>query len=184
MRESRTNVLSTMTIASFVAWPAVTFAKDDGGRRCERVSFEVSLSAGPPITYEIAGELCRPARLRSRTLQILLHGASYNKEYWDFPFQPQRYSYARFANQRGFATLAIDRLGSGESDRPVPELVTVHESASTIHQIVTAVRSGEHEDHSGRRLRFDRIVLVGNSFGSNISWTEAVDLLHAAHRAE
>jgi len=175
MRDWRGNALSLMTFAAFAAWPAGALADDEGsgGRVCERVSFEVSLSVGPPTPYTIVGELCRPAHLRSRTLQILLHGASYNKEYWDFPFEPQRYSYARFANQRGYATLAIDRLGTGESDRPEPELVSVHESASTIHQIVEAVRSGQHLDDSGQRLRFRRIVLVGNSFGSNIAWTEA-----------
>ena len=158
-------------------------AADPGGHAenrpasdCHDVSFAVSLADGSPDTYQIAGELCRPrgrSEHGSQTLQILIHGASYNRSYWDFPYQNRRYSFVRHANAAGFATLAIDRLGSGSSDRPVPELVTVHASANTVHQIVAAVRSGSHLDASGERLRFARIVLVGHSFGSNIAWTEA-----------
>jgi pimeloyl-ACP methyl ester carboxylesterase len=140
---------------------------------CSTVRFDVVLDEALPDTFSIVGELCRPARGRARTLQILLHGASFNRQYWDFPFRSRRYSYVRHANAAGFATLAIDRLGTGDSDRPPPELVTVHASASTVHQVVSAVRGGEHRDDAGRRLGFDQIVLVGNSFGSNISWTEA-----------
>jgi pimeloyl-ACP methyl ester carboxylesterase len=121
----------------------------------------------------MAGTLCRPKHDDEHTLQILIHGASYNRGYWDFPFMPQRYSYVRDANAAGFATLAVDRLGSGESDRPPGELVSVHASANTIHQVVTAIRNGSVNDERGRRIKFRRIVLVGHSFGSNISWTEA-----------
>jgi pimeloyl-ACP methyl ester carboxylesterase len=141
--------------------------------RCSTVHFDVVLDESAPDTYSIVGELCRPALGGARTLQILLHGASFNRHYWDFPFRPRRYSYVRHANAAGFATLAVDRLGTGDSDRPPPELVTVHASAGTVHQMVGAIRSGDHRDDDGRRLRFDNIVLVGNSFGSNISWTEA-----------
>jgi pimeloyl-ACP methyl ester carboxylesterase len=197
----RRNALSGATVATCVAGSSVGFAESEpspmavplaereaadelegaaelaaaGGDEpnCASVSFAVVLDESSPDTYSLVGELCRPARGRVRTLQILLHGASFNRSYWDFPFRSRRYSYVGHANAAGFATLAIDRLGTGESDRPPPELVTVHASASTIHQVVSAIRSGEHRDAGGWRLRFDRIVLVGNSFGSNISWTEA-----------
>jgi pimeloyl-ACP methyl ester carboxylesterase len=140
---------------------------------CSMVHFDVVLDESAPDTDSIVGELCRPAQGHARTLQILLHGASFNRHYWDFPFRPRRYSYVRHANAAGFATLAVDRLGTGDSDRPPPELVTVHASASTVHQMVSAIRSGDHHDDDGRGLSFDKIVLVGNSFGSNIAWTEA-----------
>jgi pimeloyl-ACP methyl ester carboxylesterase len=38
---------------------------------------------------------------------------------------------------------------------------------------VTAVRNGNIDDARGHRIQFHRVVLVGHSFGSNISWTEA-----------
>lgn len=189
-RGGGSNALLVGTLALCTVWPGVAAADGERGdralgggeaprheaasrSRCTRVSFDVFLEESSPDSYQIVGELCRPARGRSRTLQILLHGASFNKEYWDWPYRPRRYSYVHHANAAGFATLAVDRLGSGESDRPPGELVTVRASASTIHQLVSAVRSGQHRDAEDRRLRFDRVVLVGNSFGSNISWTEA-----------
>jgi len=140
---------------------------------CNEVSFSVTLDESSPQSYQVSGELCLPRGRSADTLEILVHGASYNRSYWDFPFQPARYSFVRHANAAGFATLALDRLGSGESDHPPAELVTVHASAQTLHQIVSSVRSGTHRDAGGRPLDFERIVLVGHSFGSNISWTEA-----------
>lgn len=156
-----------------VSWPAAAGAAPHANSDCSDVEFSVSLDESSPETYRIAGKLCRPRGRRAETLEILIHGASYNRGYWDFPFQSRRYSFVHHANAAGVATLAIDRLGSGESDRPPPELVTVHASAFTIHQIVSGVRSGTHQDARGERLEFERIVLVGHSFGSNISWTTA-----------
>jgi pimeloyl-ACP methyl ester carboxylesterase len=86
---------------------------------------------------------------------------------------PNHYSYVRHANAASFTTLALDRLGAGASDHPPGALVTVHASASTIHQIVTSLRTGAILGADGHPIQFDRIVLVGHSFGSNISWTEA-----------
>ena len=153
--------------------PAEAAEQGSGSPRCSLVDFTVTLEPGATDEYRIAGELCRPRGERARTLQILVHGNSYNRSYWDFPFRPGRYSYVRRAVDAGYATLSIDRLGSGESDHPPAEIVTVHASAHAIHQIVEAVRSGEHRDEDDRRLRFRRVVLVGHSFGSNMAWTEA-----------
>jgi pimeloyl-ACP methyl ester carboxylesterase len=150
-----------------------TTAAEENDSDCAEVSFSVSLDGNTPAAYRIAAELCRPKRDRERTLQILIHGASYNRSYWDFPFMSRHYSYVRHANAAGFSTLAIDRLGSGASDRPPGELVSVHASAHTIHQIVSALRSGSLTDRRGRPVLFQRVVLVGHSFGSNIAWTEA-----------
>jgi len=151
--------------------PASTAAADDS--RCEDVSFSVAIPGPLPGPYRIVGELCRPAQMKRGPLQLLVHGATYNHLYWDFPFDPDHYSYVRHANQAGFATLAIDRLGAGASDHPPGALVTVHASADTVHQIVASLRSGSTLDSAGNPIQFDEIVLVGHSFGSNISWTEA-----------
>lgn len=153
--------------------PATGVAGEEPESRCEQVTFPVSIDGPAPGPYRIVGELCIPRRQTHRTLQLLVHGASYNHRYWDFPFMPEHYSYVRHANASGFATLALDRLGSGESDHPSGELVTVHASASTIHQIVTSLHTGASLAPDGDRIQFDRIVLVGHSFGSNIAWTEA-----------
>jgi len=137
------------------------------------VNFEVSLDGTSPPSYHVAGELCRPPGDRGEVLQVLIHGSTCNRTYWNFPYRSRHYSYVYHANRAGFATLAIDRLGSGASDHPPAELVTVHATANSIHEIVTALRAGSIRDSDGHRVHFRKIILVGHSFGSNISWTEA-----------
>jgi pimeloyl-ACP methyl ester carboxylesterase len=138
---------------------------------CEEVSFQVSLAPGDPASYRVVGELC--GRAQHRTLQLLLHGATYNRDYWDFPEHPELYSYVRYARAAGFATLALDRLGAGASDHPPGAAVTVTASAYAVHQVISALRAGTAIGGDGKPIRFDRIVLVGHSFGSFISWMEA-----------
>ncbi|MFC3243539.1 alpha/beta hydrolase [Gordonia humi] len=66
----------------------------------------------------------------------------------------------RHASRAGTATLAIDPIGVGESSKPPGWQVSATTAASTLHQVITAARNG--------RLghRWDKIVLVGHSFGS------------------
>ena len=53
---------------------------------------------------------------RAKTLQVLVHGITYDHTYWagfqTIPFSAL-YSWVIFANAEGYSTLAIDRLGDG-----------------------------------------------------------------------
>jgi pimeloyl-ACP methyl ester carboxylesterase len=171
MTRNHISLLASGLVLVLSALPAMAFG--DQKAMCTEVSFSVSLGEGMAASYRVAGQLCQPHRGHEQALQILVHGSTYNRSYWDFPFMSRQYSYVRHANAAGFSTLAIDRLGSGQSDRPPGELVSVHASAYTIHQIVTAVRNGLVADADGHPLRYRQVLLVGHSFGSNISWTEA-----------
>ena len=128
---------------------------------CSSVDFPVSI-AGEAGT--IAGTLCVPEG--ARTVQLLLHGYTYGRYYWDFPFEPERYSYVRAANAAGFATLAIDRLGTVGSFQPLSVHVTLENNADITHALVGALRDG-------RLGAFENVVLVGHSFGSLIAYLEA-----------
>jgi pimeloyl-ACP methyl ester carboxylesterase len=116
----------------------------------------------------VAGWLTIPEHPRRLELQILLHGAGYDHRYWDWPLEPERYSYVRWAAERGLATLAIDRVGSGASTRPPGTENTVSAQAEVLHQIVRAARAGEVGG-----VAFERVVLVGHSLGSVIAGVEA-----------
>jgi pimeloyl-ACP methyl ester carboxylesterase len=159
-------------MAFVYAMPAAA-ARQEREAKCSEVNFTVSLDGTSPPSYRVAGQLCRPHGDQAQVLELLIHGSTCNRTYWDFPYMPEHYSYVRHANRAGFATLAIDRLGSGASDHPPAELVTVHATANAIHEIVTAVRAGSVSDTEGHRVHFSKVILVGHSFGSNISWTEA-----------
>jgi pimeloyl-ACP methyl ester carboxylesterase len=101
-------------------------------------------------------------------VQILLSGLTYDSYYWNFPLDPQRYSYVRYADAAGYATLDIDRLGTGASSHPPPGVLNAQTEAYTVHQIVTDL-------HAGRlaRTRFGKVMLVAHSYGSEIALNEA-----------
>src|SRR5690606_28996511 len=136
----------------FFAIPADASAEPTKCRAVE-VPFTVAGQTGP-----IAGTLCTPPG--ANTIQILVHGWTYDQHYFDWPVKPETYSYARKANEAGYATLAIDRLGAGASMRPPSLFTTFNNNAEALHEVVTAVRDGS----LGKK--YDKVVTVGHSLGS------------------
>jgi pimeloyl-ACP methyl ester carboxylesterase len=131
---------------------------------------EVRIDCTSPLgaTWSVAGWLTVPEPAVRNELQILLHGGSYDHRYWDWPLDRDTYSYVEYCRRAGHATLAIDRVGSGASSRPPGRLNSTHAQADALHQIVTAARDG-----SLAGIAFDRVVLVGHSFGSTVAGVEA-----------
>ena len=160
---SRKVILLLFTLAlSALTFPSPTFAAGQPKDiKLERVDFPVTLSDGN--TYQIAGYLYYHGSFRNRTLQVLVHGATYNHLYWDVPaINGHDYSYARYMAEQKYAVLAIDQLGAGASSKPDGDFVTLTETTSALHQVLSQLRSSENPIGYG----FDRIVLVGHSFGS------------------
>jgi pimeloyl-ACP methyl ester carboxylesterase len=133
---------------------------------------EVRIGCTSPLgtAWSVAGWLTVPEPAVRNELQILLHGAGYDHRYWDWPLDRETYSYVEHCRRTGHATLAIDRVGSGASSRPPGGVNTVHSQAGALHEIVTAARDG-----SLTGTAFDRVVLVGHSFGSILAGAEAGD---------
>jgi len=144
-----------------------------GGLRCEEVTFAVNLSPGDATVYNVFGVLCSRGSLEHKTIQITLHGATYSHLYWDFPFQPETYSYMRRATAAGYAVLNLDRIGIGQSDHPPADAVTIEANGYVVHQIVQALRGGDLVVPSFGRVSAERVALVGHSLGSVISMQEA-----------
>jgi len=145
----------------FTLTPAGFARESSHSIKVDRVDFPVTLSDGK--TYKVAGYLYYQGSFRNRTLLLALHGANYNHKYWDVPeINGHDYSFARYMAARKYAVLAIDQLGTGESDKPDGDLLTLGETASAIHQIIGQLRSGAGDI----RHAFQRVVLVGHSLGS------------------
>lgn len=117
------------------------------------------------LATQIAATLSVPSG--ARVLQVLVHGFTYDRRYWDFPYLPEHHSYVRRANAAGYATLAIDRLGTGLSGRPPGRRLTWATAADTVAQVISAARAGKlaHD--------FQRLILVGHSYGSVTSYRVA-----------
>ena len=158
-------------VALTVLVPSSAWA-EEGGLRCEELAFDVNLAPGDATVYNVFGVLCSRGSLHNKTIQIALHGATYSHLYWDWPFQPETYSYMRRATAAGYAVLNIDRIGIGQSDRPPSEAVTIGSNAYVVHQIVQALRGGDLVVPSFGRVSADRVALVGHSLGSVIAIQE------------
>lgn len=160
LRAKAALLFAIVVVALVRLTPAAEAALD-----CHSLSLPVEVDGS---RYHMRGRLCRPVGWQARPLQILLAGASYTASYWDFPVQSAHYSYVQAATSRGYATLAIDRLGTGASDRPPAEKLTVALHGEALHQVVGHVRSGAIP---GVRPR--QVVVVGHSLGAFVAQWEA-----------
>lgn len=146
-----------MAAAITVAGSVAAQAEPTAQTTCKPVTVPVTVGG---LTGPMSGTLCVPAG--ATTLQILVHGHTYNRHFWDSPYEPDTYSYVQDMNEAGYATLAIDRLGVGQSFRPPSALVTYDSTVDTTHAFVSAARGGDFG------TTFSDVVLVGHSMGTGI----------------
>jgi pimeloyl-ACP methyl ester carboxylesterase len=136
-------------------------AAAEASPECSDYTLDVTLAPGATDTYQVVGTFCSQGPAAGKTVQLLLHGATYARYYWDFPYQTEHYSYVGSATKRGYATFNLDRIGNGDSDHPAGDLVTIAANGFVVHQVVEALRSGEVASTS-----FAKVIVVGHSMGS------------------
>ncbi|KAL8699297.1 MAG: hypothetical protein Q9201_006082 [Fulgogasparrea decipioides] len=125
--------------------------------------------------YDMSVKFCKPdvENGTNPTVQILTHGLGFDKTYWDLPFNNYNYSYIDVAvDQYGFCTLSIDRLGEGNSSRADPlSVLQAPAEMSALYELTMMLRNGilPNVPHA-----FSKIVHVGHSFGSGLSYLLAV----------
>lgn len=116
-------------------------------------------------TYRIAATYCEPDTGPSKTVQLLTHGISFDRNYWDLAYNGHNYSYvARAVDEYGYSTFAWDRLGIAQSQHgePINEIQSSLEIAA-LYALTTGLRAGAL---AGVATAFDKVVHVGHSFGS------------------
>ncbi len=122
-------------------------------------------------TYELAAVYCQPDSSRKHhrhhnaPLQILLHGSTLTKEYWDrgsWGTGDPKYSWTKAMNRAGYATLAVDKLGNGASSHPDPVYdVQLPLQMETVHSLILRIKSG----HTTLPIP-SKFIFVGHSSGS------------------
>lgn len=161
----------------------------DNGRTCTTSKLPVDLQPGVVVapgsdlgpTFDkqkndqfVIVKLCKPEGQDPKAVQILTHGITYDHRYWNIadPENPEAdtYSWEAAANKAGYATAAIDRIGNGESSHPLSAFVDITSNATALHNVVQALRGGDVEGQHGG---FDKVALVGHSYGSFTSMIEA-----------
>lgn len=151
-----------MVLTAFVtAQPAAA----EPALQCSDHTLNVTLAPGATDTYQIVGTLCSQGPAEGKTAQLLLHGITYARYYWDLPYQNEHYSYVLSATKRGYVTFNLDRIGNGASDHPADSsLVDLYSNAFVVHQVVEALRAGQVGSTS-----FEKVIVVGHSMGSMIT---------------
>ncbi len=153
-RRVLTTALTTVTAGLLLA----PVPAEAGGTSCTDKYVPTALGA-------LHGVLCAPDG--ARTVEVLIPGGTYNSSYWDIGFQPEVHSFRLAMNNAGYATFALDRLGTGKSAKPLSVLVTATAQADAAHDAVQALRNGT----LGRR--FDKVIVGGHSIGSAMAMIEA-----------
>lgn len=153
-------------------WAGESHRFDFGGHESHyAIHKDLVLSVAPTATsgdFNLHAVLDSPGATQGRPLMILLPGFSYDHTYWDPPVGNGKYSFVDAANAAGYATLNLDRLGTGTSDKPPADLTSIQDQADELHQIIQSIKSGALSSYG-----FSKIVLVGHSLGSGIAQTEA-----------
>ena len=127
-------------------------------------------------TRTVRGHLTAPRRLLDAPspppVTLYLHSLSTGEWQWRWRTSPG-VDYATEMARRGLASVTIDRLGYGASDRPHGMLLCAGGSADVVHQIVRALRSGTYSAAPGAAPRFGRVVVAGHSLGGLTAEVEA-----------
>jgi hypothetical protein len=136
-------------------------------------SLETSVSTSTYITvttsFNISARYCEPeVKIPSRasSIQFLVHGITYTKNYWSalgFPgYDPDKYSWIQYASQRGYPTLSIDRVGYGNSSHPDPfGIDQIPMQTVVLNQIMQGLKAGDVVQR-----KFCKVIYVGHSLGS------------------
>jgi len=154
---------SVVTVLAMVVWALAPAQPAAAGAmpECSEHTLSVTLVPGATDTFQVIGTLCSQGPAAGKTVQLLLHGSTYARYYWDFPYQAEHYSYVRSATKRGYATFNLDRIGNGESDHPDGNLVDIDANGFVVHQVVEALRAG-----AVASTVFEKVIVVGHSMGS------------------
>ncbi|MFF1353749.1 alpha/beta hydrolase [Streptomyces sp. NPDC058297] len=144
--------------------------------------------------YRVRGHLTAPSSVLSgsgdgkkKAITLYQHGIAAGEWYWrlDVP----GYHYAEELAERGHASLTLDRLGYGASDRPDGFGTCIGAEADIAHQVVRQLRAGtytvggkpqepaktggETAKGAAKATRFDTVTLSGQSNGGQIVQIEA-----------
>lgn len=142
----------------------------------------LNFQQGVAVDVSVYGVYCEPKKDPKSTVQILVHGSSYTSDCrfsspnFCFTIDWQisdwhglgtaaadashafDYDWVYHANSRGYATIAIDRIGNGNSSRPDPKVVQYTLEVEVIHQLTKLARANIP--------LAEKLVYVGNAYGS------------------
>ena len=160
-------LFGVLTVMLTCLVPAAAATASTTAGRCAEL--DIPVTAGLLLPATMHATLCTPDTANPATapVQVLVAGGTYGSAYWS-GLGITQYSYTAAANAAGTITLALDRIGTGRSSKPLSALVTTDVQASAIHQVIGKLRTGALDG-----VRHGRVALVGHSLGSMTAVIEA-----------
>lgn len=130
--------------------------------------------SGDNAPYTVRGTLVAPrsALDSGDAATLYLHAVTWGQYYWRFQGVPG-YDMAHQLAEQGHVSVAIDRLGYGDSDRPPGDGTCFGSEADVAHQMVQALRTGGYTLDGGGGVAFERVYTGGSSVGGMIANLEA-----------
>ncbi|CAO2657140.1 Nn.00g032660.m01.CDS01 [Neocucurbitaria sp. VM-36] len=124
-------------------------------------------------SYKISAQYCQPDTGSNGIIQVLSHGIGFDKTYWDLDYNNYNYSYVNNALENGYSTLAIDRLGIGNSSHGDPfNEIQAQAEVEALNTVTTKLRNGAVDQIEGS---YHKVIHVGHSFGAVQSfWLSAL----------
>ena len=142
-------------------WDSPSFA--------DRITKNITISK----TYDIYATLCVPPNgSKKNLLQVATQGGGFDSRYWDAEVEPEKYSYVDAVLDAGYSILTYDRLTTGKSDHP--DAYTegqLDAEVEIVRSITEIIRSGGLPKHCNNAINWDKIIHVGHSLGSYITYT-------------
>ncbi|HUR72806.1 MAG TPA: alpha/beta fold hydrolase [Sporichthya sp.] len=202
-RRAGLSVLAATLLATALPATAANAARTPSSERvCTETIVPLAFESAPLVpgdTFYKANKLenqqmfvrfCQPTAKPSSTVQVLVHGITYDHNYWNIadPDGTERYSWEAAAISAGYATLSIDRLGAGMSSHPPSYQVDINSNAASVKALIHELRTGKIAAPV-KNVPVHKVVLVGHSYGSMTSWfvasnnpeVDAVVLTGATH---
>jgi pimeloyl-ACP methyl ester carboxylesterase len=128
---------------------------------CQTVLVPVMVPPQTTAPGQITGDFCQPDKANGIML-LLVAGGGENADYWNMPGLPEN-SLVTAANRAGYATFAIDRIGTGRSTIPIASSQdTYGAQVATVDQVIAEVR--QNPALFGRAWR--TVIGIGHSLGS------------------
>jgi alpha-beta hydrolase superfamily lysophospholipase len=156
-------LVAVVIVAVGVVIPA-TRADADTPVQCRSRPVPVSLSPGGLPVFQITGWACWRGTVTNKPVELLVPGFTYDHAYWDFPVQPDTYSYVTSATAAGYVTFTVDRLGTGLSSYPPSTALTAAAHVNAVHQVIAYLRGAYPQVP---------LISVGHSAGSGTVLQEA-----------
>jgi alpha-beta hydrolase superfamily lysophospholipase len=102
---------------------------------------------------------------------LYLHAVTWTKDY--FNLNIEGHNYAAEMAKKGHVSIAVDRLGYGNSGKPDGEATCFGSAADVAGQMVDALKSGEYTLTGGKKAAYKKVFISGSSVGGMIANTVA-----------